>query len=101
MQNNPVLVDIVRSPMARGKQGGALSELHPVDVLSQTIVALLERNQFDPGRVDDLIIGCVSQVGEQAVPPGRTAWRIWRALDVFVAERTRGERRPLWAPNDV
>ena len=74
MQNNPVLVDIVRSPMARGKQGGALSALHPVDVLSQTIVALLERNQFDPGRVDDLIIGCVSQVGEQAVPTGRTAW---------------------------
>jgi acetyl-CoA acetyltransferase family protein len=74
MQNNPVIVDIVRSPMARGKAGGALSGLHPVDILSQTIAALVERNNFDPGTVDDVIIGCVSQAGEQAVPPGRTAW---------------------------
>jgi acetyl-CoA acetyltransferase family protein len=74
MQNNPVIVDIVRSPMARGKAGGALSELHPADLLSQTIVGLVERNGFDPGSVDDVIIGCVSQAGEQAVPTGRTAW---------------------------
>jgi acetyl-CoA acetyltransferase family protein len=74
MQRIPVLVDIVRSPMARGKPGGALSELHPVDLLSQVIAGLLERNAFDPGSVDDLIIGCVSQAGEQAVPVGRTAW---------------------------
>jgi acetyl-CoA acetyltransferase family protein len=74
MQSVPVIVDIVRSPMGRGKAGGSLSELHPVDLLSQTISALVERNKFDPGLVDDVIIGCVSQVGEQAVPPGRTAW---------------------------
>jgi acetyl-CoA acetyltransferase family protein len=74
MQNNPVIVDIVRSPMGRGKAGGALSDLHPVDLLSQTILALLARNAFDPGTVDDVVIGCVSQVGEQAVPVGRTAW---------------------------
>jgi acetyl-CoA acetyltransferase family protein len=74
MQNTPVIVDIVRSPMARGKPGGALAELHPADLLSQTIVALLQRNRFDAGRVDDVIIGCVSQAGEQAVPLGRTAW---------------------------
>jgi acetyl-CoA acetyltransferase family protein len=74
MQNNPVLVDIVRSPMARGKQGGALADTHPADVLSQTILGLLERNRFDAGAVDDVIIGCVSQAGEQAVPLGRTAW---------------------------
>lgn len=74
MQNNPVLVDIVRSPMARGKPGGALADVHPADVLSQTILALLERNEFDAGLVDDVIIGCVSQAGEQAVPLGRTAW---------------------------
>jgi acetyl-CoA acetyltransferase family protein len=74
VQNNPVLVDIVRSPMARGKPGGVLAEVHPADVLSQTILALLERNKFDAGLVDDVIIGCVSQAGEQAVPLGRTAW---------------------------
>jgi acetyl-CoA acetyltransferase len=60
--------------MARGKQGGALANLHPADLLSQTLVALLERNKFDAGMVDDVIIGCVSQAGEQAVPVGRTAW---------------------------
>ncbi|WP_157219381.1 thiolase family protein [Flavisphingomonas formosensis] len=75
MQNNPVIVDIVRSPMGRGKAGGALSEMHPADLLSQTIVGLMERNpSLDPGMVDDLIMGCVSQAGEQAVPTGRTAW---------------------------
>jgi len=74
MNNNPVIVDIVRSPMGRGKPGGALSNLHPVDLLSQTLLALLARNRFDPGQVDDVIIGCVTQAGEQAVPPGRSAW---------------------------
>jgi acetyl-CoA acetyltransferase family protein len=74
MNNNPVIVDIVRSPMGRGKPGGALSDMHPVDLLSQTLLALLARNRFDPGLVDDVIIGCVTQAGEQAVPPGRSAW---------------------------
>ena len=74
MHNNPVLVDIVRSPMARGKQGGALADTHPADLLCETILGLLQRNKFDAGRVDDVIIGCVSQAGEQAVPLGRTAW---------------------------
>ena len=75
MQNNPVIVDIDRSPMGRGKVGGALSEVHPADLLLQTIVGLMQRNpSLDPGMVDDLIMGCVSQAGEQAVPTGRTAW---------------------------
>lgn len=74
MPSNPVIVDIVRSPMGRGKPGGALSEVHPADLLSQVLVGLIERNRLDSAQVDDLIIGCVSQAGEQAVPIGRTAW---------------------------
>lgn len=74
MSNVPVIVDIARSPMGRGKMGGALSSLHPADLLRQVLVGLVERNDLDPGSVDDLIIGCVSQAGEQAVPVGRTAW---------------------------
>ena len=74
MQNEPVIIDIVRSPMGRGKPGGALSEVHPADLLAQTYTGLIERTGIDPGLVDDLIIGCVSQAGEQAVPVGRTAW---------------------------
>ena len=75
MQNVPVIVDIVRSPVGRGKAGvGALSDTHPVDLLGHVLTALVERNRLDPGMVDDVIVGCVSQVAEQAVTPGRTAW---------------------------
>jgi acetyl-CoA acyltransferase len=69
-----VIVDAVRSPMAKGKVGGALSTLHPVELLSQTIQALFARNDVDPGVVDDVIVGCVGQVGEQAGTVGRQAW---------------------------
>jgi len=75
-----VIVDAVRSPMAKGRApkgdrpGGALSGLHPVELLAQTLKALVERNDFDPAEVDDVIMGCVSQVSEQAGPVGRWAW---------------------------
>lgn len=60
--------------MGRGKKGGALSSLHPADLLMQVFTSLIERNKLDPAVVDDLVIGCVSQAGEQAMPVGRTAW---------------------------
>jgi acetyl-CoA acyltransferase len=70
-----VIVDAIRTPSGRGKAGGALAEVHPVDLLSQTLEALLARSPaVDPGTVDDVIIGCVSQVGEQSATPGRMAW---------------------------
>jgi acetyl-CoA acetyltransferase family protein len=75
-----VIVDAVRSPMAKGKAakngkpGGALSSLHPVELLGQTIKGLLDRNDVDPAEVEDVMIGCVSQAGEQAGPVGRWAW---------------------------
>nr|WP_241030720.1 thiolase family protein [Paraburkholderia sp. Ac-20347] len=74
MIQSAVIVDAVRSPMGRTKAGGAFVDLHPADLLSQVIQQLVERNDLDPGTVDDLIIGCVSQVGEQATTPGRVAW---------------------------
>jgi len=69
-----VIVDAVRTPMGRGKPGGALSDVHPVDLLATALAALFERTGVDPGRVDDVLIGCVSQGGEQASTPGRQAW---------------------------
>jgi acetyl-CoA acetyltransferase family protein len=79
--SDAVIVDVVRSPMARGKApkdgkpGGALSGVHPVELLGQTVKALLDRNPaLDPGDVEDFIVGCVSQVSEQAGCPGRWAW---------------------------
>jgi acetyl-CoA acetyltransferase family protein len=71
--NTPVIVDAIRSPIARGRAGGALADLHPVELLAQLLRALVERNRLDPGTVDDIIVGCVSQVGEQSNTPGRTA----------------------------
>ena len=80
MTRTAVIVDAVRSPMAKGRPakddrpGGALSSIHPVELLGQTLRQLVERNSFDPAMVDDVLTGCVSQVGEQAGPIGRWAW---------------------------
>jgi acetyl-CoA acetyltransferase family protein len=69
-----VIVDAVRSPMGKGKQGGALSGVHAVDLLAAVLAGLVERNGIDPGTVDDVMIGCVSQAGEHSATPGRQAW---------------------------
>jgi acetyl-CoA acyltransferase len=74
MRNEAVIIDAVRTPMGRGKAGGALSGLHATDVLKPVLQALIERNKLDPGTVDDVIAGCVSQAGEQSAGVGRFAW---------------------------
>lgn len=68
------LVDIVRSPFAKGRAGGGLSAMHPVDLLAQVLQALIARTGIDSAQVDDVIAGCVSQVGEQAGNIARHAW---------------------------
>jgi acetyl-CoA acyltransferase len=60
-----VIVGAVRTPVGRGKPGGALSGHHPVDLLATTLQALAERTGLDPAQVDDVIVGCVSQAGQQ------------------------------------
>jgi acetyl-CoA acetyltransferase family protein len=66
-----VIVDAVRTPM--GRRNGLLKDWHPVDLSAETLVALAERNNLDPTLVDDVIMGCVSQVGEQTFNVGRNA----------------------------
>ncbi|MFT4289106.1 thiolase family protein [Nocardioides sp.] len=68
-----VIVDIIRTASGRGKPGGALSAVHPADLLAQTLRALVERQDLDPELVDDVIAGCVGQVGDQAQNIARTA----------------------------
>ena len=68
------IVDVVRTPFAKGREGGALSGVHPVDLLAHTLKGLITRAGIDPGAVDDVIAGCVIQVGEQAANIGRQAW---------------------------
>jgi acetyl-CoA acyltransferase len=68
-----VVVDAVRTPIGKGRPGGALAGVHPTDLSAHVLRALAERNGLDPGTVDDVVWGCVSQVGEQAGCIGRYA----------------------------
>lgn len=69
--NDAVIVDAVRTPI--GKRAGALSGLHPVDLSAHVLEALARRTRLDPGAVDDVLWGCVTQIGEQAGGVGRYA----------------------------
>jgi acetyl-CoA acyltransferase len=66
-----VIVDAVRT--AGGKRNGKLKDWHPVDLASEVLTALVDRNGLDPALVEDVIMGCALQVGEQAVNVGRCA----------------------------
>jgi acetyl-CoA acyltransferase len=66
-----VIAAAVRTPI--GKRGGALSGIHPVDLSAHVLEALVARTSLDPALVEDVIWGCVSQTGEQAVNVGRNA----------------------------
>jgi acetyl-CoA acyltransferase len=68
----PVVVGAVRTPV--GRRNGALAGVHAVDLGAVVLRALVERSGIDPVRVDDVIMGCVSQVGEQSLNVARNAW---------------------------
>jgi acetyl-CoA acyltransferase len=67
-----VIVDAVRTPI--GRRNGSLALVHPVDLLAGLLRQLLDRNRLEPGQVDDVIVGCVDQIGEQAANIARNAW---------------------------
>ncbi len=71
MTTTAVIVDAVRTP--GGRRNGKLRGWHAVDLAAEPLRALVERNDLDPGLVDDVIMGCVMQVGEQALNIGRNA----------------------------
>jgi acetyl-CoA acyltransferase len=66
-----VIVDAVRTPV--GKRNGSLAAVHAVDLSAHVLTALAARNGFDPAVVDDVIWGCVQQIGQQAGDVGRMA----------------------------
>ncbi len=66
------IVGAVRTPVGRRK--GALSAVHPADLGAHVLRALVERTGVDAGAVDDVIFGCVSQIGAQTGNVARTAW---------------------------
>ena len=67
-----VIVDTIRTPI--GKRKGQLAGWHPADLLGFTLLGLLDRTGVDPGLIDDVIGGCVTQVGEQSTNVTRNAW---------------------------
>jgi acetyl-CoA acyltransferase len=73
MMPEAVIVDVIRTPSGRGKPGGALSGVHPTDLLAGVLEELVQRNNLDPILVDDVIGGCVSQAGEQTFNITRNA----------------------------
>ena len=73
MSSEAVIVDVVRTPVGRGKPGGMLSGVHPVDLAAGVLQAILERSGLESGQVDDVLLGCVSQVGDQAMNIARQA----------------------------
>ena len=66
-----VIVEAVRTPI--GKRNGSLAGVHPVDLSAQVLTALVERTGIDPAIIDDVIWGCVSQIGDQSSNIGRYA----------------------------
>ncbi|MDQ1465875.1 MAG: acetyl-CoA acyltransferase [Actinomycetota bacterium] len=68
---NAVIVDAIRTPL--GKRNGKLKDIHPVDLVADVLREIVSRNGVDPALVEDVIMGCVMQVGEQGVNVGRNA----------------------------
>jgi acetyl-CoA C-acetyltransferase len=71
-QNPVVIIDAVRTPI--GRRNGGLSTLHPAELLGLAQKAIIERNGIDPAIVEQVVGGCVSQIGEQSFNVTRTAW---------------------------
>lgn len=69
---NAYIVDAVRTPV--GRRDGGLSEIHPSDMGATVLRTLVERTGVDAARIDDVIFGCVDQIGAQAMNVGRQAW---------------------------
>src|SRR4051812_48664553 len=69
-----VIVEAVRTPIGKGRPTGTLAGVHPVELLAHTLRSLIGRSGIDAGLVDDVIGGCVDQVGEQAMNTTRNAW---------------------------
>ncbi len=77
--------DAVRTPRGRGKSDGSLHDVQPIQLLTSVLSALRDRNQLDTGLVDDVIMGCVTPIGEQGADIARTA-----ALEAGYAETVAG-----------
>lgn len=68
-----LIYDAIRTPRGRGKSGGSLNEVKPISLVSGLLEALKERHDLDTSRVDDLVLGCVSPLGDQGADIAKIA----------------------------
>ncbi|MFW2422570.1 MAG: acetyl-CoA C-acetyltransferase [Porticoccaceae bacterium] len=73
MTEHAYIFDAIRTPRGRGKASGTLHEVKPVTLLSNLLVELQQRNGFESAAVDDIVIGCVTPVGDQGADIAKTA----------------------------
>jgi acetyl-CoA C-acetyltransferase len=81
------IFDHVRTPRGRGKSSGALHEVTPIELVTQVLRGIRDRNQLDTSRLDDVILGCVAPVGEQGADIARVG-----ALNADYAETVPGKQ---------
>ena len=67
------IFDAVRTPRGKGKKNGSLHEVTALSLLTQQLESIRDRNDLDTSKVDDIIMGCVSPVGEQGADIARSA----------------------------
>lgn len=79
------IYDAVRTPRGRGKSDGSLHDVQPIQLLTSVLRELRDRNQLDTSLIDDVIMGCVTPIGEQGADIARTA-----ALEAGYAESVAG-----------
>ena len=73
MTTEAYIYDAIRTPRGRGKASGALAEVKPVTLLADLLSSLQQRNQLPTEQVDDVVMGCVSQIGDQGACIAKTA----------------------------
>ena len=73
MTEQVYIYDAIRTPRGKGKKGGALYSMKPVSLMANLLNELKDRNQLDTNQVDDIVLGCVSPVGEQGANIAKTS----------------------------
>ena len=73
MTTEAYIFDAIRTPRARGKSSGSLNEVKPVTLLAGLLEELVSRHQFDTAQVDDIVMGCVTPIGDQGADIAKTA----------------------------
>ena len=96
--NDAFVYDAIRTPRGKGKKDGSLHEIKPVDLLAGLLVKLQQRHGFDPGALDDIVMGVVSPVGEQGSVIAKVAALKAAGTGAARACSSTASALPAWRP---